>query len=262
MFLVLAFSANAQLIGGSSVGLSNGDPNGDANFQSFKGDQRNIYAWVRDTTTDADFYYFNPTSDVYVKTTLTAVGNTDITLGNLRFEGDDLTYDSIDLVNNVVLGQGTVSFLNYVKVVDLASTALNKGASLVGIQDVQDYYTGVEVEAALQEIADTLQAHLTELNNDGDKLSNNEIQVLSSNIVNSKAIEIILNNGGGQIDIKGGEGVEFVDDGSGNIKIQNEVLTKAKNNADAAAKGVPLSGFYETEQSTVYFNGIKVKRTF
>ncbi len=45
---------------------------------------------------------------------------------------------------------------------DLASTATNKGASLVGIEDSGTLYTATTVEAALAEAATNLAAHLTD----------------------------------------------------------------------------------------------------
>ena len=54
------------------------------------------------------------------------------------------------------------------KSADLASTAASEGASLIGVQDAGLYFTGNDVEAALQEIGSTLTTITAPMNYTGD----------------------------------------------------------------------------------------------
>lgn len=68
--------------------------------------------------------------------------------------------------NSFVVGTNNIAFAIYnvsgVNSTDLASTATNKGASLVGIEDSGTLYTATTVEAALAEVATNLAAHLAD----------------------------------------------------------------------------------------------------
>lgn len=68
--------------------------------------------------------------------------------------GTDLTKTILDkllLINAAADADGTFD-TRYTQIADLASTATGEGASLVGIEDDGAYFTGTDVEAALQEL--------------------------------------------------------------------------------------------------------------
>ena len=74
--------------------------------------------------------------------------NVQANLANLAVEGDEVAQAIIDLQTTCATGVGGAGQLT----TDLASTAHNKGAEKIGVEDAGGHYTAANVEAALAEV--------------------------------------------------------------------------------------------------------------